>query len=1765
LKGPEVLPWSHCYFENIGGEVTLCPCEGALCTVNGVDVDAPTKLSQGDTILLGKTNMFTFSLPNESQIPIGFGAALDPRRSWENSSMLTSSIGSLSDLPSPVSKVPPPQMFNPSLEVEHSFKTEVDRIRAAKERLEDVRREAERREEANQDMEEKLWAQHERQKDELQADRIRLSHLTDAARRDLDLAQSDIRARRGRLMQQEEEYQAQLRKKISRAHGNSIEDPSQDSAEIIQSDIDGKDNLLASLSDGEMSPSISGEIGADIRVRKSSLQGKIKDLAQREFLHTLNLRDSARTLGWQEAQVAQEFERRQWELRERKSQIDQREAEYLARSAVILQDIQAQKAEVDKLAAQQEQLELYLEEKQDLLYVGLDTPRPVRSACSELGLNDVDTDQTQTVDFAGDFPSKTASTQELGDSGNFRKISGENAGQKRVNVGEGRRIWKKENGNASSDDDYDDEDDDDGNYNDDDDDDDDDDEEEEGGEEEEEDSDSSDNDFEEDEVKKKEIGDAEKAIDHLDGEEVMEHDFIKDKYPSINASRKNADEVDDTTENSGYFDILDETCHDISRKHPNLSNITSMRSAGSGRPSRGRTRIQRMRPAPLPQVDTLQDSASPDKSITDAAAAVTARLYQPRAPRDDLKGNYLKGSKERISSPLSSPVLQRKEFNRGSRDSPLRTLSSSSERDRESPPKHSFLRKGSKKQRTSPVHLPVSPSGRLRDKDAQTVPKFDYLRKGSRKDYVAEVDKDMINVSQAEIKTHDYLRRKDATDLRGSPRQRMAKEEDAEKHSFLRRSDKQYVGKPHERLKRHSSIPGHESSHSSQPSKSYGGREETAKETPVHGNAEPVEKNAALHTKKKTKRDISGPEKEEIKHERKHLNKTRSTQNAYPEHQKTSKEKPHRNINDSLDNANAEQCLSKRQRRTKQNFHDQDSSSENIPKHKYLKKGSGKQPSINPTPSSSVKKDKASTEPPSSSYSETKSNRPKEHFRTIPRSQSYPGPDSFPISRDARSRIRLVSSMTSLASVPELSSEEEKHEQQQSRDAQVVGTYRLRKRPKARQMEDQEWRRHSHPEGEQLASALAEYMERMEGGLATERNVGGDSVSNATCSVGDLALPLESRSRQEKRTSKYPTDVPEIVVSSYDSNPSSPRNSQDKHKSSGVKVRLPLKPKATNVRRNKPARYDNSGANIIPDVLESITKTIADRTQTDIGNHPVSDKEIHGEDESEMQVTRASSTTDSDVDISQDSLDEFDTNEKACNIIENNDDDDNILSRYDSLKDDLEMSQEENAAVGDVPNTQTDAEGRLDELQKTEMVRFSTEREIHVKCQVPDIQRDMEAVDSIVDSKADLQDHAQVKNSKPSKEHTTSASAKPAKPSHKQSAHGVIGTPLKMSDSEKPRSRIRSRNVAGKVASLEKTQHSKQTRSSMSPQRGRILEKSEDTATPSGNTKKRRPKSDSGPPSSSFSPGRRNPLSPGANRSMKRPDRGQESLFFHRAHSAPSRVESTYRADYVDHTNAALGEDVPTVKKRVRDLFAPSEDLAYPDTESPHSEANAVSPGVFFKPYEGQTFPPIHEVEGFRGMPERSETLFRSSGSIPAYDRGPEFANLQHDSKVNAKTAREQQEVQIIAHDTSQIPNVDEHLPIDTSLRAGQNVQTLEQKTKQRDINALPLHPQHTDKFSADENSRERPQEQATLPGKLVQIGPNTFRLVSTDSDTQRPLEQVLTLDPNSSCPTTVGDSRGREREETRWHSQLSEDDPVSSAQQQIQALQEVLQQLSPR
>ncbi|XP_037063455.1 pleckstrin homology-like domain family B member 1 isoform X11 [Peromyscus leucopus] len=74
LQGPGLAP-EHCYIENQRGTLTLYPC-GNVCTIDGLPVRQPTRLTQGCMLCLGQSTFLRFNHPAEakwmkSMIPTG--------------------------------------------------------------------------------------------------------------------------------------------------------------------------------------------------------------------------------------------------------------------------------------------------------------------------------------------------------------------------------------------------------------------------------------------------------------------------------------------------------------------------------------------------------------------------------------------------------------------------------------------------------------------------------------------------------------------------------------------------------------------------------------------------------------------------------------------------------------------------------------------------------------------------------------------------------------------------------------------------------------------------------------------------------------------------------------------------------------------------------------------------------------------------------------------------------------------------------------------------------------------------------------------------------------------------------------------------------------------------------------------------------------------------------------------------------------------------------------------------------------------------------------------------------------------------------------------------------------------------------------------------------------------------------------------------------------------------------------------------------------
>ncbi|KAM4546336.1 pleckstrin homology-like domain family B member 1 isoform 6-T6 [Fundulus diaphanus] len=65
LQGPGIAP-QHCYIENQAGNITLHPC-GNQCSVDGILITKPYRLTQGCMLCFGQSAFFRFNHPEEAQ------------------------------------------------------------------------------------------------------------------------------------------------------------------------------------------------------------------------------------------------------------------------------------------------------------------------------------------------------------------------------------------------------------------------------------------------------------------------------------------------------------------------------------------------------------------------------------------------------------------------------------------------------------------------------------------------------------------------------------------------------------------------------------------------------------------------------------------------------------------------------------------------------------------------------------------------------------------------------------------------------------------------------------------------------------------------------------------------------------------------------------------------------------------------------------------------------------------------------------------------------------------------------------------------------------------------------------------------------------------------------------------------------------------------------------------------------------------------------------------------------------------------------------------------------------------------------------------------------------------------------------------------------------------------------------------------------------------------------------------------------------------
>ncbi|XP_061168862.1 uncharacterized protein LOC133178120 [Saccostrea echinata] len=360
LRGPGVKQ-EHCFFKIHYGTVTLHPNLGAQCAVNGVECKDSVVLKQGDYVLLGKTNMFRFNNPAEA-------AKLREKR--QSMSSLTDlscgdSVESLdtedSDQYSFYNRRPFHPLYGPNLQLERQYRSESERINQAKKELEQLRDEHQRAEELRREREEELYRIHEEHRAEIQRDLERATRMKEETQAQRDKAEAEIEYARECLQKEKEAFYEKLQAELK-----NLQKFGTVSEVVTQTDLDS-----------------SGHVKEAINTAKQSGWGKVKDLLHTELKSRLQLRETEERLRRQSEDLEEQFEMSQREIQQKMGKIKEVEEEYKSEDAVHYEEMTNKMKEIEDLTEREEQLELYIEETQDLLMVGVDQPRPIRSACSE--------------------------------------------------------------------------------------------------------------------------------------------------------------------------------------------------------------------------------------------------------------------------------------------------------------------------------------------------------------------------------------------------------------------------------------------------------------------------------------------------------------------------------------------------------------------------------------------------------------------------------------------------------------------------------------------------------------------------------------------------------------------------------------------------------------------------------------------------------------------------------------------------------------------------------------------------------------------------------------------------------------------------------------------------------------------------------------------------------------------------------------------------------------------------------------------------------------------------------------------------------------------------------------------------------------------------------------------------------------------------------------------------------------------------------------
>ncbi|XP_033126809.1 uncharacterized protein LOC117124622 [Anneissia japonica] len=249
LSGPGIEQ-KHCSIQNNGGTVMLCPCEGALCAVNGLDVNQPTQLTQGAVVLFGKTNMYRFNHPAEAaklrerrasiqsnperrvtrknsitlKVP---SSALNEEARQRSMSFSFTRDGNLIEEQDHInfgSALSPIMMYNSGddvymevyedIELERQHKMEVEKLDETRKRLAELQEKHREAEEAHQEREEKMRHIYQSHQDMIERQRKTLEWLKSEHAQAREDAEEEFRQMKALLLEEKIKGERKLKEEL---------------------------------------------------------------------------------------------------------------------------------------------------------------------------------------------------------------------------------------------------------------------------------------------------------------------------------------------------------------------------------------------------------------------------------------------------------------------------------------------------------------------------------------------------------------------------------------------------------------------------------------------------------------------------------------------------------------------------------------------------------------------------------------------------------------------------------------------------------------------------------------------------------------------------------------------------------------------------------------------------------------------------------------------------------------------------------------------------------------------------------------------------------------------------------------------------------------------------------------------------------------------------------------------------------------------------------------------------------------------------------------------------------------------------------------------------------------------------------------------------------------------------------------------------------------------------------------------------------------